>query len=245
MLLFSDTHRLLPGITAGDIGPKSFNGNAPNDNGFARFNRVRIPKENMLSKFAQVTDDGKYVQPPHAKISYGGVSLGNSSFIDCTTNFSSACRCCTFDPGKLMMTFQPTQASLDNYSRMVTAAGWITAKGEPSASILNSFALNTIQAAVIAIRYATVRRQGNRGPDGLEKQVISHPSLHVRLLPILSRAYVFIGLGRALVSLSSPSPVPLLKPCIIHRLKPSILWRNVYQAEIHLFWRNCTQRQAG
>ncbi|KAE9389428.1 acyl-CoA oxidase [Gymnopus androsaceus JB14] len=138
-----DTHHLLHGITAGDIGPKSFNGNAPNDNGFARFNHVRIPKENMLSKFAQVTDDGNYVQPPHAKISYGGMLYIRSG--------------------------------------MVTAAGWITAK-----------------AAVIAIRYATVRRQGNRGPDGLEKQVISHPSLHVRLLPILSRAYVFIGLGRAL-----------------------------------------------
>ena len=43
------------------------------DNGFARFERVRIPKWHMLSKFAQVTDDGKYVKPPHAKISYGGV----------------------------------------------------------------------------------------------------------------------------------------------------------------------------
>jgi acyl-CoA oxidase len=53
------------------IGPKG--GTATVDNGFARFNRIRIPKHHMLSKFAQVTDDGKYVQPPHAKISYGGV----------------------------------------------------------------------------------------------------------------------------------------------------------------------------
>lgn len=44
------------------------------DNGFARFNHVRIPKEQMLSKFARVTDEGEYVQPPHAKLSYGGVS---------------------------------------------------------------------------------------------------------------------------------------------------------------------------
>lgn len=28
----------------------------------------------MLSKFAQVTDEGKYVKPLHAKLSYGGVS---------------------------------------------------------------------------------------------------------------------------------------------------------------------------
>ncbi|KAF5366862.1 hypothetical protein D9757_011921 [Collybiopsis confluens] len=138
-----ETHKLLPGITAGDIGPKAFDGTPANDNGFARFNHVRIPKEHMLSKFAQVTDDGKYVKPPHAKISYGGM--------------------------------------LYIRSQMVTSAGWITAR-----------------AAVIAIRYATVRRQGTKGHDGLEKQVISYPSLHTRLLPILSRAYVYIGMGRAL-----------------------------------------------
>lgn len=53
--------------------------------------------------------------------------------------------------------------------------------------------------ATIAIRYATVRRQGEIGPDGLEHQTISYPSVHVRLIPLLSRAYVFIELGRALV----------------------------------------------
>lgn len=46
---------------------------ANQDHGFAQFDRVRIPKDHMLSKYAQVTDDGKYVQPPHAKMSYGGV----------------------------------------------------------------------------------------------------------------------------------------------------------------------------
>ena len=55
-------------------GPKACDGQSPNDNGFARFDRVRIPKENMLSGFAQVTSEGEYVQPPHTKLSYGGVS---------------------------------------------------------------------------------------------------------------------------------------------------------------------------
>lgn len=43
------------------------------DNGYARFDRVRLPREHMLSRFAQVTDKGEYVKPPHAKTSYGGV----------------------------------------------------------------------------------------------------------------------------------------------------------------------------
>ena len=50
-------------------------GYSSTDHGFIRFDRVRIPKEHMLSKFAQVTDDGGYIQPPHSKLSYGGVGL--------------------------------------------------------------------------------------------------------------------------------------------------------------------------
>lgn len=56
-------------------GPKVMGGYASTDSGFARFNHVRIPKENMLSGFAQVTDDGQYLPPPHKKIGYGGVSV--------------------------------------------------------------------------------------------------------------------------------------------------------------------------
>ncbi|PPQ69969.1 hypothetical protein CVT24_003673 [Panaeolus cyanescens] len=138
-----DDHRVLPGIKIGDIGPKANAGFSPTDNGFARFDHVRIPKENMLSGFAQVTDDGKYIQPPHAKLSYGGM--------------------------------------LYIRANMVTGGGWLIAK-----------------AATVSIRYATVRRQGERGPDGLERQIITYPSVYYRLLPILSRAYMFIQLGRTL-----------------------------------------------
>jgi acyl-CoA oxidase len=51
----------------------------------------------------------------------------------------------------------------------------------------------------VALRYCTVRRQGAIGADGLEQQVISYPSTYYRLLPILSRAYMFIQLGKELV----------------------------------------------
>ncbi|KAJ6543324.1 peroxisomal oxidase [Mycena sp. CBHHK59/15] len=139
-----DTHKVLPGRIIGDIGPKALSGLAALDNGFARFDHVRIPKENMLSKFSGVTDTGEYIIPPHAKLSYGGMLYIRSG--------------------------------------MVTAAGWLIAKG-----------------ATVAIRYATVRRQGEVGTDGLERQTISYPSVNVRLIPLLSRAYVFIELGRALM----------------------------------------------
>jgi hypothetical protein len=65
------------------------------DHGYAIFNHVRIPKEHMLSKFAQVTKEGKYVQPPHAKLSYGGV---RRLIIQWNHGFDLSNRCFIFGP---------------------------------------------------------------------------------------------------------------------------------------------------
>lgn len=45
----TETYTSLPGIQAGDIGPKF--GYNTKDNGYLRFNQVRIPRENMLMKY--------------------------------------------------------------------------------------------------------------------------------------------------------------------------------------------------
>ncbi|GAA6008466.1 hypothetical protein JCM11491_004489 [Sporobolomyces phaffii] len=68
-----EDHSLMPGILAGEIGPKVHGAMASLDNGWARFDHVRIPRSHMLSRFAQVTEDGQYVRPPHDKLSYGGM----------------------------------------------------------------------------------------------------------------------------------------------------------------------------
>ncbi|XP_078585416.1 peroxisomal acyl-coenzyme A oxidase 1-like [Branchiostoma floridae x Branchiostoma japonicum] len=62
-------HKPLPGVTVGDIGPKF--GYAGNDNGFLRFDNVRIPRDNMLMKYSRVEPDGTYVKPPSSKLAYG------------------------------------------------------------------------------------------------------------------------------------------------------------------------------
>lgn len=61
------------GVIVGDIGPKAYGGFATSDNGFALFDHVRIPRDNMLMKFAQVTKEGKYIPPVHDKLSYGSM----------------------------------------------------------------------------------------------------------------------------------------------------------------------------
>jgi hypothetical protein len=85
---------------------------------------------------------------------------------------------------------------------MVTTAGTTIGKGmaAPYAAV-DSINPLFLLGATVAIRYATVRRQGEVGPDGLERQTITYPSVHVRLVPLIARAYVFVELGRALVSI--------------------------------------------
>ena len=47
----------LTGISVGDIGPKL--GYNSKDNGWLTFDQVRIPRTNMLSRFAYVTKEGE------------------------------------------------------------------------------------------------------------------------------------------------------------------------------------------
>ncbi|XP_042906100.1 peroxisomal acyl-coenzyme A oxidase 1 [Parasteatoda tepidariorum] len=64
-----DNHQPLSGITVGEIGPKV--GFKASDNGFLKLDNVRIPRENMLMKNAQVTPSGEYIKPKSDKLNYG------------------------------------------------------------------------------------------------------------------------------------------------------------------------------
>ncbi|KFQ46965.1 Peroxisomal acyl-coenzyme A oxidase 2, partial [Nestor notabilis] len=61
-------HSLCPGVTAGDIGPRmNFE---HTDNGYLMLQNVRVPRENMLSKFCEVQPDGTYVRQGSQQINY-------------------------------------------------------------------------------------------------------------------------------------------------------------------------------
>jgi acyl-CoA oxidase len=61
-----DDHMPLPGITVGDIGQKW--AYASNDNGFLKLKDVRIPREQLLMRWARVDPDGTFTRPPHDKL---------------------------------------------------------------------------------------------------------------------------------------------------------------------------------
>ncbi|KAG0327354.1 acyl-coenzyme A oxidase [Dissophora globulifera] len=76
-----EDHKPFPGIQVGDIGPKAYGGFNKMENGFACFNKYRIPRENMLMRFSKVSREGVYTKPPHDKLSYGSMVLLRSVLI--------------------------------------------------------------------------------------------------------------------------------------------------------------------
>lgn len=63
------SHLPLEGVEVGDIGPKY--GYNTKDNGYLRFNQFRIPKENLLSKYMKISNEGKIIRVGNEKLSYG------------------------------------------------------------------------------------------------------------------------------------------------------------------------------
>lgn len=52
------TYKLLPGVLIGDCGPKAgLNGV---DNGFMLFDKVTIPKDNLLDRISGIDEDGNF-----------------------------------------------------------------------------------------------------------------------------------------------------------------------------------------
>uniref|UniRef100_A0A8C2W3I7 Acyl-coenzyme A oxidase n=1 Tax=Chinchilla lanigera TaxID=34839 RepID=A0A8C2W3I7_CHILA len=84
------THKPFPGITVGDIGPKF--GYEEMDNGYLKMDNYRIPRENMLMKYAQVKPDGTYVKPVSNKLTYGTMVFVRSYLVGAAAqSLSKAC----------------------------------------------------------------------------------------------------------------------------------------------------------
>ena len=63
-----ETHLPLKGITVGDIGSKL--GLNTRDNGYLKFDNVRIPREDMLMKYVKLDKEGNFSREGNDKIGY-------------------------------------------------------------------------------------------------------------------------------------------------------------------------------
>ncbi|CAH0690974.1 unnamed protein product [Chilo suppressalis] len=78
-----DTHKPLPGVKVGEIGPKM--GFQTANNGFLGFDNFRIPRKNMLMKNAQVLKDGTFVKGINEKLTYGTMVMVRVGIVgDCS-----------------------------------------------------------------------------------------------------------------------------------------------------------------
>ena len=75
----NEDHQAMPGVVVGDMGPKM--GYNAVDNGFLRFDHVRISRRAMLMKHSIVESDGSYQPPPVAKASYGTMVFVRSDIV--------------------------------------------------------------------------------------------------------------------------------------------------------------------
>lgn len=72
-----ETHLPFTGVLLGDCGKKI--GHDGIDNGFIIFNHFRIPKDNLLNRFSNVTDDGEFQAHIESADVRLGLSLGSLS----------------------------------------------------------------------------------------------------------------------------------------------------------------------
>eukprot|EP01117_Protostelium_nocturnum_P000974 TRINITY_DN112_c0_g1_i1.p1 TRINITY_DN112_c0_g1~~TRINITY_DN112_c0_g1_i1.p1 ORF type:complete len:726 (-),score=301.95 TRINITY_DN112_c0_g1_i1:181-2358(-) len=81
----TETGEVVPNVTVGDCGAKM--GRNGLDNGFIQYHNVRIPREDMLMRWAQVSKEGIYTKPPKAQLSYGALITGRVSILNDSANW--------------------------------------------------------------------------------------------------------------------------------------------------------------
>jgi acyl-CoA oxidase len=74
------THKPLPGIVVGDIGPKY--GYAPMDNGYMLFDGLRVPHSAMLSRYSMVDPNTcTYSKPANPAVVYGSLTAVRAKIV--------------------------------------------------------------------------------------------------------------------------------------------------------------------
>mmetsp|Transcript_5432 Transcript_5432/g.9155 ORF Transcript_5432/g.9155 Transcript_5432/m.9155 type:complete len:169 (+) Transcript_5432:465-971(+) len=74
-----NTHKHLKGVKTGDMGPKL--GYASKDNGWLTMDKVRIPRDNMLSRFQKIDRDGSFSLQGDLRILYSTMLSTRMSLI--------------------------------------------------------------------------------------------------------------------------------------------------------------------
>ncbi|OPL20955.1 peroxisomal 1 acyl-coenzyme a oxidase, partial [Mytilus galloprovincialis] len=143
-----------------------------------KFNKYRIPRMNMLMRYAKLVSVLAQEQSEQQKIYWRGKHprkinvLENGDYI------------------------KPKNAKL-TYGAMVMVRVWI---------VMDAFRALS-RATVIAVRYSAVRRQSELRPGGEEAQVMDYQTQQYKLFPLLATSYAFLlaaeGMSQIYAKISS------------------------------------------
>nr|XP_028700132.1 peroxisomal acyl-coenzyme A oxidase 2 isoform X4 [Macaca mulatta] len=154
-------------IIVGDIGPKmDFD---QMDNGFLRLNHVRVPRENMLSRFAQKCSSHRLTEQ-----SWGGAAAPGED------------RAEVLPDG----TYIKLGTAQSNYLPMVVVRVEL---------LLGEVLPTLQKACVIATRYSVIRRQSQLRPSDPEAKVLDYQTQQQKLFPQLAISYAFHFLAVSLL----------------------------------------------
>lgn len=156
------TQQPLPGVTVGDLGEKiGLNGV---DNGFVQFTNYILPRESLLNKMGDVTEDGRYVTP----------------FKDPSKRFGK------FNTHCLCPADWTTCGRIDRSVTLILGASLgALSLGRTNITAMCSAYLTV--AIVIAIRYSAARKQF--GPSNKEEWPVIEYQIQVLLIYVLEQNY--------------------------------------------------------
>ena len=80
-----ETHKPLEGVEIGDIGPKL--GYQAKENGYLRFVKMRIPLENMPSRFNEITPDGSFIKKGNPKLLYSSMMKSRTALLGMSAGY--------------------------------------------------------------------------------------------------------------------------------------------------------------
>lgn len=76
-------------VSVGDLGPKAARNGL--DNGWLQFSNVRIPRENMLCRWVQLSRNGEFTPPPNMALAYGSTITERVGSVESCTMFVDPC----------------------------------------------------------------------------------------------------------------------------------------------------------
>ena len=82
-----DSHRPLPGLEIGDIGPKY--GFATKDNGYMYFKNYVVPRSALLSRFSRMSKEGEFSVSGDPRVAYSAMMLIRIQLLEATPGFMS------------------------------------------------------------------------------------------------------------------------------------------------------------